>query len=154
MPAKKYIVRLDYEERNQLNKLVKTGKAAAYKRQRAQILLNADIGEAGPALKDHEIAQHLGVGHRTVERTRQRLVELGLEKALERTPRKRNKPRLFDGEKEAHLIALSCSEPPAGRNRWTLKLLAQKMVELEYIDSVSAESVRCILKKRHQTLAT
>jgi len=154
MPAKKYIVRLEREERNQLNKLVKTGKAAAYKRQRAQILLKADIGEAGSALKDREIAQQLGVGHRTVERTRQRLVELGLGNALERTPRKRNKTRLFDGEKEAHLIALSCSEPPTGRNRWTLKLLAQKMVELEYIDSVSTESVRRILKKRHQTLAT
>lgn len=154
MPAKKYIVRLDHEERNQLIKLIKTGKAAAYKRQRAQILLKADIGELGPALKDYEIAQQLEVSHRTVERTRQRLVELGLENALERTPRKRNKARLFDGEKEAYLVALSCSEPPAGRNRWTLKLLAQKMVELEYIDSVSAESVRSILKKRHKTLAT
>lgn len=154
MPAKKYIVCLNNEERSQLNTLVKKGRVAAYKRQRAQILLKADSGEEGPGLKDDEVAQQLEVSRRTVERTRQRLVELGLEKALERTPRKRNKPRIFDGEKEAHLIALSCSEPPAGRNRWTLKLLAQKMVELEYMDAVCAESVRQVLKKRHQTLAT
>ena len=154
MPAKKYIVRLSSEERTYLNKLVKTGKAAAYKRRRAQILLKADCGEEGSGLKDSDIAQQLEIGQRTVERTRQRLVELGLEKALERTPRKRNKPRLIDGEKEACLVALSCSEPPDGHKRWTLKLLAQKMVELEYVDSVCPETVRRVLKKRHQTLAT
>lgn len=153
MPAKKYIVCLDNQERQQLEKLIKTGKAAAYKRLRAQILLKADAGEEGPGLKDADIAQQLEIGHRTVERTRQRLVELGLDKALERIPRKRNKPRLFDGEKEAHLVALSCSEPPEGRSRWTLRLLANKMVELGHIESVSAESIRQVLKKHHQTLA-
>jgi transposase len=154
MPAKKYIVRLSSEERQQLRKLVKIGRAAAYKRQRAQILLKADIGKEGPGLKDHEIAQQLEVGHRTVERIRQRFVEQGFEKVLERAVQKRHKSHALDGEKEAYLVALSCGEPPDGRNRWTLKLLAKKMVELEYVDSVYAETVRKVLKKRDQTLAT
>jgi len=154
MPAKKYTVRLSGEERQYLNKLVKTGRAAAYKRLRAQILLKADCGKECPGLKDRDIAQQLEISLRTVERTRRRLVELGLEKALERTPRKRNKSRLFDGEKEACLVALSCSEPPDGHNRWTLRLLAKKIVELGHVDSASHEAVRRVLKKRHQTLAT
>jgi len=154
MPAKKYIVRLSPDERQYLNKLDKTGKVAAYKRVRAQIWLKADCSADGPGLKDSDIAHQLGVGIRTVERTRQRLVELGIEKALQRIPRKRNKPRIFDGEKEACLVALSCSDAPDGHNRWTLKLLAQKVVELDYVDSVCIETVRQVLKKRHQTLAT
>lgn len=149
MPAKKYIVRLDSAERQHLTALVNTGKVAAYKRRRAQVLLKADCGPEGPGLKDQEIVQQLEVGLRTVERTRQRLVERGLDKALERTPRQRNNPRVLDGKQEAHLVALSCSQPPDGHNRWSLRLLAKTMVELEYVESICAESVRQVLKKRH-----
>ncbi|MCK5478827.1 MAG: IS630 family transposase [Methylococcales bacterium] len=147
MPAKKYIVRLNATERQQLNKLVKTGKAAAYKRQRAQILLKADVGPEGSGLKDRDIAASLDVAHRTVERTRQRLVEQGLEKALEREKRQRSRAPRLDGDQQAHLIALSCSEPPQGYNRWNLRLLANTMVVLDYVDSVSPETVRQVLKK-------
>ncbi len=154
MPAKKYIVRLSTIERQKLSKLVKTGKAAAYKRQRAQILLKADIGPEGPGLKDIEIAQSVEVSYRTVERIRQRLVEEGLEKALEREVRKRSRAPRLDGDQEAYLIALTCSEPPEGYKRWNLRLLAKTMVELSYVDSVSSETVRLVLKKRDQTLAT
>ena len=154
MPAKKYIVRLNKTERQKLSALVKTGKAAGYKRQRAQILLKADIGPEGPALKDRDIAESIDVSDRTVERTRQRLVEQGLEKALEREVRQRSKAPRLDGEQQAHLIALVCSEPPEGRNRWSLKLLANKMVILNHVESVSPETIRQVLKKRSQTLAT
>ena len=153
MPAKKYMVRLDREARQYLNRLVKTGKSAAYKRQRAQVLLKADIGEEGPGLKDHDIAQQLELSQRTVERTRQRLVELGLERALERTPRQKNKARTWDGEKAACLVALSCSEAPQGRQHWPLPFLADRLVELNYVDSVCRETLRKVLKKHHQTLA-
>jgi transposase len=154
MPAKKYIVRLSTDERQQLKKLVKTGKAAAYKRQRAQILLKSDIGPEGPGLRDIDIAAAVEVSYRTVERTRQRLVEHGIEKALERQVRKRSRAPRLDGEQEAYLIALTCSEPPEGHNRWNLRLLAKTMVALDYVDSVGAETVRQVLKKRHKTLAT
>lgn len=154
MPAKKYIVRLSVTERQQLNKLVKTGKIAAYKRQRAQILLKADIGIEGPGLIDKDIAVSLEIAPRTVERTRQRLVEKGLEKALERETRQRSRTLKLDGEQQAHLIALCCSEPPQGYNRWNLRLLSKTMVALDYVESISPETVRQVLKKRHQTLAT
>ncbi|SER00970.1 Homeodomain-like domain-containing protein, partial [Nitrosomonas sp. Nm51] len=124
MPAKKYIVRLSKEECETLTKLVRTGKVAAYKRQRAQILLKANVNRFDGGLHDKEIAKSLDVGRRTIERVRQRLVEKGFHKVLEREPRKRSRAPRLDGEQEAHLVALSCSEPPNGRNRWTLKLLA------------------------------
>lgn len=154
MPAKKYIVRLSEEERKELTSLVKTGKAAAYKRQRAQILLKADANRPDGGLQDKEIAQALDVGARTVERARQRLVEKGFQQVLEREPHRRRKAPRLDGEQEAHLVALSCSKPPEGRNRWTLKLLANQMVALDYVESVCPETVRKVLKKRHKALAT
>lgn len=153
MPAKKYIVYLDTAERQQLNDLVKTGKAAAYKRQRAQILLKADVGPEGPGLRDQDIEEALDVSCRTVERTRQRLVEQGLEKTLEREVRQRSRALRLDGEQQAHLIALTCSAAPTGYKRWSLRLLANTMVVLDYVDGVSPETVRQVLKKRHQTLA-
>ena len=153
MPAKIYIVRLSLSERQQLTKLVKTGTAAAYKRQRAQILLNADVGAEGPGLKDETIAQNLGVSQGTVERVRKRLVEVGFDQVLQRVPRRHSRPRRLDGEQEAHLVALSCSKAPQGHNRWSLRLLASKMVELNYVESVSPETIRQVLKKRHKTLA-
>lgn len=154
MPAKKYIVKLSKAERQALSALVKTGKVAAYKRQRAQILLKADIGPEGAGLNDSDIAASIDVSARTIERTRQRWVEQGFEKALEREERQRSKATRLDGEQQAHLIALVCSEPPEGRNRWSLKRLANKMVVLNHVESISPETIRQVLKKRSQTLAT
>ena len=152
MPKKKYIVCLDEQERLGLQRIIKTGKVAAHKRLQAQILLKADVGPDGPGWKDKEIAELLDVGQRTVERTRQRLVENGLIKTLERIPRKRSKNPRLDDAQEASLMALSSGEPPADRSRWTLKLLASQMIALEFVESVSPETIRKVLKKRHQTL--
>ena len=145
--AKKYMVRLSEAERAELGALVKTGRAAARKRLHAQILLKADEGEHGPAWTDAAILKALDVSSRTVERVRQCLVEDGLETALNGHPQQRYKSPKLDGEQEAYLVALACSAPPEGRNRWTLRLLADRMVELEYVDTVSYETVRQVLKK-------
>lgn len=154
MSAKKYIVQLSRSERQHLTHLVKTGTVAAYKRQRAQILLKADIGSEGPGLKDVDIVTLLDVSLRTVERARQRLVEVGLEESLERKVRQRSRDPRLDGEQEAHLMALTCSDAPEGYHRWNLRLLAKTMVELGHVDSVCAETIRQVLKKRNKTLAT
>lgn len=143
---KKYIVRLSVEERQHLIDLVRKGKVAAYKRRGAQILLKADIGKEGPGWKDEQIVETLGVSVRTVERVRERLCRLGFEKCLLRVRGKARRRRL-DGAQEAQLITLVCSSPPEGSARWTLRMLADKMVELEYIDNVSYETVRQVLKK-------
>lgn len=145
--AKKYIVRLSEEERRELEALVKKGRSAARKRLHAEILLKADEGEHGPAWKDADIIKAFDVDIRTVERVRQRLVEEGFETALNGRKQSRHKSPKLDGEQEAHLIALACSEPPAGYARWTLRLLAGRMVELEYTEGVSHETVRQVLKK-------
>ena len=141
---KKYIVRLSAEERKNLEKLVQTGKAAAYKRLHAQILLKADISKQGDGWKDRQISEAFDISSRTVERVRQRLVENGLDAAINRAKPSRTRRRKLDGEQEAYLIALSCSEPPDGRVSWTFQLLADKMVELNYVDTVSDETVRKI----------
>lgn len=140
---KRYVVTLTDEERDALQRMTSTGKSAAKAIRHAQILLQADTLENAT---DVEISQALGVSTRTVERVRQRFVEVGLEAAL-RPPRVPRPPRKVDGEVQAHLIALTCSEPPAGRGRWTLRLLADKMVELGHVESLSHESVRGTLKK-------
>lgn len=149
---KKYVVRLTGKEREELLGLIRVGKAAAYKLLWARILLKADQGEDGPALSDEEIAQALETTIRTVERLRQRLVEEGLEAALNRKKRE-TPPRapVLDGKCEARLIAMSCSEPPKGRARWTVRLLADKLVELEVVESVSRETVRRTLKKTNSS---
>jgi transposase len=148
MPQKKYLVTLTVEERRDLAKLVSAGKRSARTLTHARILLKADQAEGGPAWEDAAIAEALGCGHRTVERIRQRFVEQGLEAALHHKPQDRpSRERTLDGAAEARLIALACSAPPAGRTRWTLKLLADKLVELEVVDSVSDETVRRALKK-------
>ena len=144
---KKYIIRLSEEERQNLTDLVRKGKVAAYKRTHAQILLSADEGVHGPGLQDQEVAERAGVHHRTVSKLRQRCVERGLDAALEREPRKRDRSRVLDGDAEAQVIALMCSEPPAGQARWTLKLLGHRLVELEVVESVSHETIRQVLKK-------
>ena len=154
MPAKKYVVKLSVAERQDLEALVNRGKVAAYKRKHAEILLKADQGEQGPGWSDYRIAEAFDVGTRTVERVRQRLVEKGLQAALERAKQTNRKAPKLDGEQEAHLVALACQEqPPEGHARWTLRLLAEQMVTLAYVDALSHETVRQVLKKHYQTLA-
>jgi transposase len=147
MPAKKYRVILPNDERQDLTTLVSKGKAAARKITRARILLLADESEAGPSWSDDHIVEALGISRRTVERTREKWVESGLEAALnhKRTPRPQSKR--LDGEAEARLVQLACSEAPDGRERWTMQMLADKLVELEIVETVSDETVRTTLKK-------
>jgi len=146
--SKKYIVTLTTDERKHLEGLVSSGKRSALTITRARILLKADQAEGGPAWDDARIADALDCGQRTIERVRQRFVEHGLERALGRKPQDRpSRLRKFDGAAEARLIALACSQPPTGRARWTMKLLADKLVELEVFASVSDETVRRVLKK-------
>lgn len=145
---KKYVVRLTSEERTTLQRLVSVGRGAARKILHARILLQADQGTGGPAWTDEQIAEGLTVHPRTVAGARQRLVEQGLEAAVNRKKQQRpSRRRKLDGQAEAHLIALRCGEPPAGRTRWTLQLLADRLVELKVVDSVSYETVRRTLKK-------
>jgi transposase len=144
---KKYLVRLTEEERQALEDLVHKGKTAAHRRTHAHILLGVDEGSYGPGLLDSEVADRVGVNERTVSRLRQRCVEEGLAAALERKPRVREKARVLDGDGEAHLIALMCSEPPPGQSRWTLHLLGNRLVELGIVESISHETVRQVLKK-------
>lgn len=151
---KKYIVRLTEQERADLHALVRRGKAAAYRRTHAQILLAVDEGPQGEALDDVAAARRAGVHHRTVSRLRQRLVEQGLAAALERAPRSRERHRVLDGDGEAQLVAVMCSRPPEGYARWTLRLASERLVELEIVDAISRETVRRVLKKHHQTLAS
>ena len=146
--SKIYVVKLTAEERSQLEQLVSRGKAAARKLTHARILLLADISKSGPAWKDERIVEALQVGVRQVEEVRRRLVMEGMEAALNRREQRRpSRMRKLDGEKEAHLIAIACGSAPDGRERWTLRLLADKMVEMKIVDSVSHETVRQTLKK-------
>lgn len=145
---KKYKVTLTSEERHQLRDLIAAGRAAASKLAHARILLKADAADGGPAWADERIADALEVSTDTVARVRQRFVEQGLEAALcRKTPARPPRVPKLDGRAEARLIALACSAPPDGRARWTLKLLADKLVELEVVDAVSDETVRRALKK-------
>jgi transposase len=143
---KKYVVELTSEERKQLTALVKKGKTAAYKIRHAQMLLKVDQGKKGPGWSDSTVAEAFTAHITTVERLRKRFVEEGLEAALERHNRT-NYTRKLDGDVEAHLIAIACSEPPEGRNEWSLRLLADKLVELKVVDSVSHMTVSRTLKK-------
>lgn len=145
---KKFIVELTTEERSQLQSIVGKGKAAAYKILHANILLKADQGSDGPGWKDRNIAEAFGCHRTTVENLRKQLVTQGFEAALERTKRgPQLSKRKLDGRGEALLIALGCSQAPEGRNRWTLRLLAEGLVELGVVDSISYETVREVLKK-------
>ncbi len=146
MPNKKYIVALNPEEQEQLESLTTTGKAPAYKFNHAPILLKADINQEDGGWQDQEISTVLDISISTIERVRQRFVEWGLEEALSRQTPIRTKPRLRDGEQEAHLIALACTEIPEGQGRWTLRLLADRMVELGHVENISHETVRQTLK--------
>jgi transposase len=135
------------EERAELKAMLTRGKAAALKLTRARIILKAESAPSGPGLTDAAVAEALDVGHRTVERMRQRVCEDGPLAALLSRPSSRIYDRLLDGKAEAKLIALTCSEAPEGYGRWTLKLLAERMVTLEYVPHLSYEAVRQTLKK-------
>lgn len=145
---KVYVVRLSGEERNELTDLVRTGKRAAYRRRHAEILLLADQGEEGPAKYDREIAQQLGIWRTTVEGVRKRYVQEGLEAALGRRKRSRDRSTVLDGEGEAQLIRIACSEPPPGQARWTLRLLRDELQRLKVVETISHETVRRVLKKK------
>ncbi len=144
---KRHIVKLTSEEREQLEDLIHRGRHAADRRRRAQILLLVDEGEFGPALADIEAAQTMNVSRRNVEMVRERCVMEGLEQAVDRKKRIRERSRRLDGEGEAQLIQLACSEAPEGQARWTVRLLADRLVELEVVESISKECVRQALKK-------
>ncbi len=143
--AKKYVVRLTGGERKMLLRMVKVGKGAARKLMHARVLLKADDG---PGWTDVRISDALDVGVRTVESLRKRFVEEGLESALNRKKQVRlSRTPTLDGDGEARLVALACSEAPDGRTRWTLRMLADRLVALEVVDSISYETVRQALKK-------
>lgn len=143
---KRWVVELSQEERKELEVLIQKGKVAGYKIKHAQLLLKADEGDQGPSWTDVQIAQAYDVCESTVRNLRKRLVEKGLEAALDREKRPRP-PRKMDGEAEACLLALACSEPPSGYSRWSVRLLADRMVELEIVDSLSHMTVQRVMKK-------
>jgi transposase len=146
--VKKYIVKLSADERERLNTLIQKGKAPARQLLKARILLKADASEAGEAWSDSQIAEALDTSIDTVARTRQQLVEGGLDAAVTRkhSPNSARK-RIFDGAAEAKLIALACSSPPKGRKRWTLTLLESAVVELNIVDRASDNTIGRTLKK-------
>jgi transposase len=144
----KYVARLTQEERAELTELVSKGKRAAHKIKHANVLLKIDAN--GPNWSDQQAGEAFACSVRTVFSIRRRLVEEGLEAAL--TRKKRERPPiepLLDGEKEARLVQIACSQPPEGRARWTLKLLAEQMITLEVVESISPQTVMRTLKKTH-----
>jgi len=149
MPRKKYIVNLTEEERENLKRLISSGQERVRKLTRARILLKADAGWT-----DKAISQALDVGRATVERVRRRCVEASLEAALNQRKSRRNYERKLDDQAEAHLMALTCSAPPSGYDRWTLQLLADELVKLDQIEfaAISCEAVRRVLKKMNLSL--
>ena len=143
---KKYPVILSETERDELKRLIAAGTAPARKLTHARILLKADQGSEGPGWVDEMVAETVEVSQPTVSRVRKQYFEDGLEAAINRPP-KREYHRKLDGEQEARLVALACSEPPEGQARWSLRLLADRMVELEVVDDLSYQTVRRTLKK-------
>jgi transposase len=145
---KKKSIVLTAEQRRQLETLISTGQAPARKITHARILLKADCGPQGPRWSGRQIHEALDVGETTVRRVRQSFAQGGVDAALTRRPQPpRPQKRKLDGEQEAHLIALLCSQAPEGYERWSLRLVADKLVELEIVEGVSHETVRQVLKK-------
>jgi hypothetical protein len=149
---KKYPVILTETERDNLKGLIAAGTAPARKLTHARILLKADQGPEGPGWVDDAVAEAVEVSQPTISRVRKQYVEEGLEAALNRRPPNREYHRKLDGKQEARLVALACSEPPEGQARWSLRLLADKMVELEVVDDLSYQTVRRTLKKTNSSL--
>lgn len=143
---KKYHVTLTESERNDLKAIIAKRKADSQAVKRAYVLLAADENQPS-FLKDEQIRQTYQVSIRTIERLRERFVEHGLAMAIKGKKREKFKEKVFDGVIEAHLVALRCSQPPAGHARWTVRLLAQQMIELNYVEQIGRETVRKMLKK-------
>ena len=151
MPTKKYRIRLTTDEQQELKALVSRGRTVAYKQTHARILLMSDEAREDGGMKDADISGALGVGLSMVERVRRRCVEEGIESALNRKKQLRRRQKRLDGEGEARLIAMACGEPPEGRASWTLKLLADQLVECEIVETISTETVRRVLKKTNSS---
>jgi transposase len=149
---KKYKVKLTPNQRKQLLKIIHNGKQKAKTITHARILLQADSGEEGPGLRAKAIAASLNIHERTVHRVRESFANNGLEAALHRKKHRQYKPRKLDGEQEAHLIAVCCGVPPEGRKEWTLKLLSERLVQLEITDSISRSTIHRTLKKMNLSL--
>jgi transposase len=148
----KYSVKLTQEQRQQLEKLVKTGTAPARAILHAQVLLKTDSGEHGPRWTVKQIQSALGVGSTMIKRIRHLFVEQGLAAAVQRKPQPtRPEKRKIDGEQEAHVIAVLCTEQPDGQERWTLRALRDRVIELEIVETVSHETLRTVLKKTNSS---
>jgi hypothetical protein len=153
--VKKYVVRLSAEEREQLQGLIRKGKSPAKRLLKARILLKADVSEAGEGWSDSRIIEALETSTSMVYRVRKQLVEEGFEAVLNRKPRATPAVApIFDGEKEAKLIALACSKPPKGRARWSLRLLEDKVVELAIVEQASDSTIGRVLKKHSQAASS
>ncbi len=143
----RFKVTLTKEEREQLQAVLGKGKHSSQQYRNACILINSDESSFGDKSSNEHIAKVLQINTKTVERVKKRFVEEGFEECIDRKPYPKLEPKKVDGDFEAHLIAISCSKAPEGMARWSLRMLADKMVELKYIDSVSHETVRQVLKK-------
>lgn len=145
---KKHSIQLSKEQRDQVEQLIRKGTAPARHILHAQVLLKAESGENGPNWSNRQIQEAFGVGEVTIWRIRRRFLDHGLTDAIERRPQpERPQKRKIDGEQEAYLIALACGKPPEGRERWTMRLLADKLIQLGYVDQVSHKTVWVTLKK-------
>jgi len=151
MSTKKYRIRLTTDEQQELKGVTSRGRTVAYKQTHARILLMSDESRRDGGMTDADISSALGVGQSTVERIRKRCVEEGIESALNRKKQLRRRRKVLDGEGEARLIAMACGEPPDGRASWTLKLLADQLVESEVVETISTETVRRVLKKTNSS---
>jgi hypothetical protein len=143
----KYKVTLTKQEREELLSMTRGGKHSSKKVIHALILLNCDEGKYSDKIRNEDITRVLKIGSRTIDRVKKKFVEQGFEAALENSPTTRVYEKKTDGDVEAHLIALSCGKPPKGFSRWSLRLLANKMVEMRYVEDISYETVRRVLKK-------
>lgn len=152
MPAKIYRVTLTDEERAELSAIVNRGKGIVRRITRSRILLLADENRDDGSWKDADIAQALGVSQRTVERIREKCVMSGIEAALNHTRSQKKKEKILDGAAEARLVQLACSEAPDGHDTWTMQMLADKLIELEIVETVSRETIRTRLKKMNLSL--
>lgn len=148
----KYIIHLTKSEREELMAIINKGSHTSQTFRSAYILLNCDEGRYSEKITNEQISKVLKIGMRTIDRVKRRFIEEGLEETLERKATSRVYEAKADGEVEAKLIALCCSKPPKGQAKWSLRLLADKMVELKYVESISYETVRTVLKKRLKTL--
>lgn len=148
----KYRIALTKNERDEFMSIINRGRHSSQTFRTAYILLNCDEGKYADKITNEQIHQVLKVGMRTIDRVKKKFLEEGFEASLERRPSSRVYERKADGEVEAHLIALSCSNPPTGYGKWSLRLLADKMIELNYVEDISYETVRRILKKTNSNL--